>query len=276
MNIERGTVLTNQELSSFFKVGNMGGMRRSSANNCLVLISDPVKGIYEDKWDGPIFHYTGMGKKGDQKFTSQNKTLRDAKQIGVSVYLFEVFKPTKYTFMGEVELAGAFYEEIQPDVDGRPRKVLMFPLKLVEGIPPKIDVESLESKHRRLHEIARKRSIDELSKRAKRANGKPGTRITTCNQFDRNQDVVEYVLRKARGYCQLCEQEAPFKRPSREPYLEVHHVIWLGKGGEDTVENAVALCPNCHRKMHIVDNQKDVGKLRLSAVRNAAGLGQDN
>ena len=33
-------------------------------------------------------------------------------------------------------------------------------------------------------------------------------------------------------------------------YLEVHHIDQLAKGGADTVENAVALCPNCHRKMH--------------------------
>jgi len=24
----------------------------------------------------------------------------------------------------------------------------------------------------------------------------------------------------------------------------------LSEGGEDTLENAIALCPNCHRKMH--------------------------
>ncbi|HDR7378766.1 TPA: HNH endonuclease [Bacillus toyonensis] len=34
------------------------------------------------------------------------------------------------------------------------------------------------------------------------------------------------------------------------PYLEVHHVVPLATGGEDSVENAVALCQNCHRKAH--------------------------
>ncbi|HXU34436.1 MAG TPA: HNH endonuclease [Thermoanaerobaculia bacterium] len=32
--------------------------------------------------------------------------------------------------------------------------------------------------------------------------------------------------------------------------MEVHHRIRLAYGGEDTVENAVALCPNCHREAH--------------------------
>jgi len=272
MNIVQGAVLTNQELSSLFKVGNMGGMRRSKLNNCLVLISDPFKGLYEDKWDGTIFHYTGMGKKGDQNFTSQNKTLRDAKQLSVSVYLFEVFEPTKYSFIGEVELAGEIYTEIQPDDDGNLRKVLMFPLKLVDGEPPKFDNEALAKKDRRLSEAAKRKTLAELSVRVKYVKGSPGRRITTSFQFDRNQDVAEYVFRKANGNCQLCELEAPFKRPSGEPYLEVHHVVWLGKNGEDAVENTVALCPNCHRKMHIVDDRDDVSKLKIAAARNAEDI----
>ncbi|MGB4922720.1 MAG: HNH endonuclease signature motif containing protein, partial [Candidatus Nitrotoga sp.] len=35
-----------------------------------------------------------------------------------------------------------------------------------------------------------------------------------------------------------------------QPYLEVHHKMQLAKGGEDTVENALGLCPNCHRYSH--------------------------
>ncbi|WP_413817679.1 HNH endonuclease [Pseudomonas viridiflava] len=32
--------------------------------------------------------------------------------------------------------------------------------------------------------------------------------------------------------------------------MEVHHKIRLADGGLDTLENAVALCPNCHRATH--------------------------
>ncbi|WP_415874108.1 HNH endonuclease [Domibacillus aminovorans] len=45
-----------------------------------------------------------------------------------------------------------------------------------------------------------------------------------------------------------CGHEAPFLHASNgTPYLEVHHVIPLSKGGDDTVVNAQSLCPNCHR-----------------------------
>lgn len=34
------------------------------------------------------------------------------------------------------------------------------------------------------------------------------------------------------------------------PYLEIHHVKTLATGGADTVDNTVAICPNCHRELH--------------------------
>ncbi len=69
--------------------------------------------------------------------------------------------------------------------------------------------------------------------------------------FKRNADVVAEVLVRANGYCEKCGKEAPFKRAKDgTPYLEVHHKIMLSEGGEDTVENAIATCPNCHRELH--------------------------
>jgi len=69
--------------------------------------------------------------------------------------------------------------------------------------------------------------------------------------FVRNPDVVAEVLIRAVGVCESCKEPAPFNRKSdSSPYLEVHHKITLSEGGEDTVENAIALCPNCHRREH--------------------------
>lgn len=69
--------------------------------------------------------------------------------------------------------------------------------------------------------------------------------------LDRNPDVVAEVLLRAKGECQRCKQPAPFlRRKDLTAYLEVHHVKQLADGGEDTVENAIALCPNCHRDEH--------------------------
>ena len=39
----------------------------------------------------------------------------------------------------------------------------------------------------------------------------------------------------------------------------------LVDGGDDTLRNAVALCPNCHRKMHSLNKKADVKKLTVAA-----------
>jgi 5-methylcytosine-specific restriction protein A len=59
-----------------------------------------------------------------------------------------------------------------------------------------------------------------------------------------------YVLQEANGVCECCEVPAPFSRTNGSPYLEVHRVKQLSDDGPDTTDNAVALCPNCHREIH--------------------------
>ncbi|MGC1495927.1 MAG: HNH endonuclease signature motif containing protein [Sulfitobacter sp.] len=71
-------------------------------------------------------------------------------------------------------------------------------------------------------------------------------------KFIRNVDVVTERLFLAEGQCEGCKEPAPFKRKSDgTAYLEVHHIEPLSEGGLDTVENTLALCPNCHRKAHV-------------------------
>jgi hypothetical protein len=79
----------------------------------------------------------------------------------------------------------------------------------------------------------------------------PPLRFVTTIVFLRNPDVVAEVLTRANGICEECGDQAPFfRKTDHSPYLEVHHRVQLANGGEDTVQNAIALCPNCHRKKH--------------------------
>ena len=89
------------------------------------------------------------------------------------------------------------------------------------------------------------------NERLLQANPIPLVQIVSSRVFRRNPDVVAAVLSRAKGICEACSSAAPFaRRHNGEPYLEVHHVVLLAAGGQDTVENARALCPNCHRKAH--------------------------
>ncbi len=85
---------------------------------------------------------------------------------------------------------------------------------------------------------------------------------TVSAYFERNREVVRLTRERANGICQLCHEPAPFNDKNGNPYLEVHHVEWLSRGGKDSTDNTVALCPNCHTKMHIVDLQSDVIALK--------------
>ncbi len=75
--------------------------------------------------------------------------------------------------------------------------------------------------------------------------------------FQRSAYVSELAKRKAEGICQLCLEPAPFSDSFGRPFLETHHIVWLSRGGADTPDNTIALCPNCHRKMHKLDNEVD-------------------
>ncbi|MDN3555524.1 HNH endonuclease [Halomonas maura] len=87
--------------------------------------------------------------------------------------------------------------------------------------------------------------------RLQQASGSPERTWVATSVFIRNPDVVAEVLENANGVCGSCKKPAPFLRAKDgSPYLEVHHKQTLADGGLDTVENAIALCPNCHRRAH--------------------------
>ena len=44
-------------------------------------------------------------------------------------------------------------------------------------------------------------------------------------------------------------------------------IQWLSEGGLDSIDNCVALCPNCHRKMHVVNDPKDKQVLLTVAAK---------
>ena len=120
------------------------------------------------------------------------------------------------------------------------------------GVPPTVD-KGLAKKKTRLKKLK-----DDL----KAFDGRHvKTHMTEVEVKERSTLVAEIVKERAAGVCQLCNKPAPFFNKKGEAYLECHHVIWIARGGADEVYNAVALCPNCHRKMHILDEKSDVDYL---------------
>lgn len=99
---------------------------------------------------------------------------------------------------------------------------------------------------------ALKLSTEERNRKINERTAKgPVTSEAIIKVFRRDPNVIAEILLRAKGRCEFCKKQAPFIRQAdKTPYLEVHHKKFLCDGGTDTIENAVALCPNCHRRMH--------------------------
>ena len=88
----------------------------------------------------------------------------------------------------------------------------------------------------------------------------------TMKRIPRDPAVKAWILENAKGDCEMCQLPGPFITPDGDNYLEVHHVKRLGDHGTDTVTNAVALCPNCHREAHYGADPKEFIRLLCSRV----------
>lgn len=255
---EIGDVVTNPQIVTAFKVGNMGGMRRSKTTNTLVIICDHTKGLYDDKWYGDVLYYTGMGKVGDQVLSgNQNGTLYNSNSNGVAVHLFEVLERTKYIYQGQVKLAEEPYQATQYDIEGKERKVWIFPIRSITAFAT-VEKELVDKNVKSKSEVLVQMAFDELKRKAiDHQTEKPANRMTVSRTYIRDPYIARYARVRANGKCQLCGQTAPFIDLHGDPYLESHHIIWLSRGGADTIDNTVGLCPNCHRKMHVLDLDAD-------------------
>lgn len=78
----------------------------------------------------------------------------------------------------------------------------------------------------------------------------PSTYQVQTTAYVRDPAVCAFVLDRAKGVCEACDQPAPFQKADGEPFLEVHHLTPLAERGSDTVDNTIAACPNCHRRLH--------------------------
>ncbi len=188
--------------------------------------------------------YTGEGREGDMTMDGGNKAIRDHRTSDIGLHLFEGEPfPWIITYRGEYEYDDHQWK-ILPDENGEQRDAIRFLLKPVGGTEIKIkgNLDTL--------------SDEQLYRNAKRGAPNPGE--TTSNNagpssgqsYTRSEVVKQFALKMADGTCQGCSEEAPFLDSAGEPYLEVHHLHSRADGGPDDPNNVLAICPNCHRRVH--------------------------
>ena len=128
-----------------------------------------------------------------------------------------------------------------------------------EGITsiPKVEFEDQVSKLRRLKSLTKPQGT--IS---------PGKQSKKTTYFDRDANIVAWVLKKSDGICESCDNLSPFVKPNGDFYLEVHHLRRLADGGSDTITNAIAVCPNCHRELHFGrDRDQLLNKIYANTLR---------
>lgn len=94
-------------------------------------------------------------------------------------------------------------------------------------------------------------SLDELRAVAMMSQCKSVTPQVHKTIFRARSSAIRlYVLARTQGLCEGCGSNAPFVTPDGSPYLEAHHVNRLADEGPDHPNKVIALCPNCHSKVH--------------------------
>ena len=168
---------------------------------------------------------------------------KDECTILLQVGGFRDLRTCKLTSGGEFRLSNALAKAVRKLTDIEPSMLIQF-----EVIPnQKMIEDSLASDVEQSLTLSTEQRRDRLSS----ASGILKKVQFLATAFVRNPDVIAEVLSRANGICEECSAKAPLVKASNgSPYLEVHHRVWLADGGKDTTANAVALCPNCHRRLH--------------------------
>jgi 5-methylcytosine-specific restriction protein A len=199
---------------------------------------------YKDEWlPNDHFLLTGVGRDGDQAWNGLNKSLATHEEDDRRVFLFEKVPntdPTVVTYVGEFEYVN-HREDTLPDRTGELRRAYRFELRPVSGGTIVATSDMAEA------------TLDELYDLAKRASpegARKSTDTTRAESYTRSNVVKRFALREADGLCQGCEKSAPFRDEDGDPYLEVHHLHRVSDRGPDDPDNVIALCPNCHARVH--------------------------
>jgi 5-methylcytosine-specific restriction protein A len=220
-----------------------GGIITPSAHPVVIIITgeEGLEHGYADRYrpDG-VFEYFGEGQVGDMRLRAGNKAIVEHSAAGKSLLLFRK-SADGLRFEGEMVCEG-YHNEVAPDRNGIERSAIVFELRRLEAIADKVEVEDEENAGANLD------ALRELALAA--ANLPSQGKSQARNVYQRSRDVRRYVLARANGQCEGCTCDAPFVRPDGDPYLEPHHLRRLSDGGPDHPAHVIALCPNCHRRVH--------------------------
>ena len=139
IDLTAGDRIRRTALHDRFGGRRQGGISPSKVSDNVFVFTDAQKGLLHgyvyDGWrDDGLYHYTGEGQVGDQSMVQGNRTIRDHRDEGRDLHLFDVSGGLA-TYVGEFEYEG-HYQADAPETGGGPiRKVYVFRLR-PRGVVP--------------------------------------------------------------------------------------------------------------------------------------------
>jgi 5-methylcytosine-specific restriction enzyme A len=225
--------------------GQQQGGIITPAQHPMVIIITGEEGLehgYADRYraDG-VFEYFGEGQIGDMRLRAGNRAIAEHSARGKGLLLFRR-TPEGLRFEGEMVCEGYHLERARDRTDAE-REAIVFELRSLEAVAEKVEAEPA---------VPSALTLEDLRRLAFSATTEPSQAPSQGirNVYQRSRDVRVYVLGRANGKCEGCSAPAPFLRSDGTPYLEPHHLRRLSDGGPDHPAHVIALCPNCHRRVH--------------------------
>ena len=233
--------------------------------------------------DSGCLSYVGEGQTGDMTMTSGNLAIATHAQDGRALHVFQTTgKGKPCVYKGEFVYGS---RSIQPGYDKNKDKrdlIVFFLIPVMNTLRDELDNTIAEDDQLTAEHGANTNVLPKL-REAAIAACKPGDTVADPKQsvriaYQRSGQVKRYVLARANGHCELCEEPAPFNRKSNgTPYLEPHHINRLSDGGLDHPKYVGAICPTCHRLIHFgVNGQQRNDELRGRIAAKEAELGGED
>jgi hypothetical protein len=122
---------------------------------------------------------------------------------------------------------------------------------------------------KRLENLALNELLGKYAEQNTQRSRRPSARFMTARDYERNPLVIAIARLRASYRCEVHDCAHPsFETTEGVPYTEVHHIVPLADGGEDSIENVACLCPAHHRD-HLGTRAAELSA-QLRAVRVTA------
>lgn len=205
--------------------------------------------------------------------THADFSIAEYKSIHINLSTTDVevgqFVKVEITGFASQSANGELLEKVESRKDGKTEEA-----PGTKETPPPAERNSKENPNVTQTSISNIESVNNLSELREEAEEDSSSDISTYSnqssqsiqQYNRSQKVKEYVKARAEGVCEGCNEPAPFLSKTGEPYLHVHHIYELSDGGSDTPDTVIALCPNCHYRVHHGEDGQEYNRELLERV----------